>query len=150
MLPCYRKKCIYFKKNLNRYLQALWYLSSEKRTDGSCDSSIHGMFQARILEWVVISFSRESSWPRAWTRVSRMADRFFTTEPPGKLTYITAKSFNKINLDHEHLSCQRTMPNLTFTLWSTFNNSMYPRKISLRVLTEWDSPIKSCCHRNRI
>ena len=30
-------------------------------------SSIHGIFQARILEWVAISFSRRSSRPRDWT-----------------------------------------------------------------------------------
>ena len=34
-------------------------------------SSVHGIFQARILEGVTISFSRESSWPRDGTRVSR-------------------------------------------------------------------------------
>ena len=34
------------------------------------DSSVHGIFQARILEWVAISFSRGSSRPRDWTRVS--------------------------------------------------------------------------------
>ena len=34
-------------------------------------SSIHGIFQARVLEWVVISFSRGSSRPRDWTQVSR-------------------------------------------------------------------------------
>ena len=33
-------------------------------------SSVHGIFQARILEWVAISSSRESSWPRDWTQVS--------------------------------------------------------------------------------
>ena len=33
-------------------------------------SSVHGMLQARILEWITISFSRESSWPRDETRVS--------------------------------------------------------------------------------
>ena len=33
-------------------------------------SSIHGVFQARILEWVVISSSRGSSWPRNWTHIS--------------------------------------------------------------------------------
>ena len=33
-------------------------------------SSIHGIFQARILEWFAISFSRGSSWPRDWTQVS--------------------------------------------------------------------------------
>ena len=31
-------------------------------------SSIHGIFQARILEWVAISFSRRSAQPRDWTR----------------------------------------------------------------------------------
>ena len=41
-------------------------------------SSVHGIFQAGILEWVVISFSRGSSWPRNWTRVSCTASRFFT------------------------------------------------------------------------
>ena len=33
-------------------------------------SSNHGISQARVLEWVVISFSRESSWPRDQTHVS--------------------------------------------------------------------------------
>ena len=33
-------------------------------------SSVHGIFQARILEWVAISFSRGSPWPRDWTCVS--------------------------------------------------------------------------------
>ena len=40
-------------------------------------SSIHGILQARILEWVVISFSRRTSWPRDLTQVSHVADRFF-------------------------------------------------------------------------
>ena len=35
-------------------------------------STIHGISQARILEWVAISFSRRSSRPRDWTRVSHM------------------------------------------------------------------------------
>ena len=33
-------------------------------------SSVHGIFQARILEWVAIPFSRGSSLPRDWTRIS--------------------------------------------------------------------------------
>ena len=41
-------------------------------------SSIHGIFQARVLEWVATSFSRGSSWPRDWTQVSRIAGRRFT------------------------------------------------------------------------
>ena len=36
------------------------------------------IFQARVLEWIAISFSRGSSQPRDWTRVSRIVDRRFT------------------------------------------------------------------------
>ena len=42
------------------------------------DSSVHGISQARILEWVAIPFSRGSSWARDWTQVSCTACRFFT------------------------------------------------------------------------
>ena len=41
-------------------------------------SSVHGILQARILEWVAIRFSRGISWPRDWTWVSWIAGRFFT------------------------------------------------------------------------
>ena len=41
-------------------------------------SSVHGIFQARLLEWIAISFSRGSSWPRDWTKVSRIAGIPFT------------------------------------------------------------------------
>ena len=47
-------------------------------------SSVHGILQARILEWAAISFYRGSSWPRDQTQVSCTAGRYFTTEPPGK------------------------------------------------------------------
>ena len=38
---------------------------------------IHGIFQARVLEWVAISFSRASSWPGDPNRVSHIAGRHF-------------------------------------------------------------------------
>ena len=41
-------------------------------------SSVYGISQARILEWVAIPFSRGSPWPRDRTWVSCMAGRFFT------------------------------------------------------------------------
>ena len=41
-------------------------------------SSVHWIFQARVLEWVAISFSRGSSWLRDWTRVSCIVSRRFT------------------------------------------------------------------------
>ena len=60
-------------------------------------SSIHGILQARILEWVTISFSRGSSRPRDQTRVSHIGGRRFnlwasreaqvTTNPGGRCCY---------------------------------------------------------------
>ena len=47
-------------------------------------SSVHGIFQARILEGVAISSSRWSSQPRDQTQVSRIVGKRFTTQPPGK------------------------------------------------------------------
>ena len=41
--------------------------------------TLHGILQARILEWVVVPFSRESSQPRDRTQVSRVAGEFFTS-----------------------------------------------------------------------
>ena len=42
---------------------------------------IHGILQTRILEWVVIPFSRGSSQPRDQTQVSHIAGRFLQAEP---------------------------------------------------------------------
>ena len=50
-------------------------------------SSVHGISQARTLEWISVSFSRGSSWPRDPTCISCVnciGSRFFTSEPPGK------------------------------------------------------------------
>ena len=41
------------------------------------DSSVHGILQARILEWVDISYSRGSSWPRNQIHVSSIVGRLF-------------------------------------------------------------------------
>ena len=51
-------------------------------------SSVHGILQARILEWVAIPISRRSSPPRDWTLVFCIAGRFFTSEPPGTVTLL--------------------------------------------------------------
>ena len=53
----------------------------------ACQAPVHGIFLARILEWVVISSSRATSWPRdgsCISCVSCIAGRFFTVEPLGK------------------------------------------------------------------
>ena len=47
-------------------------------------SSVHGILQARILEWVAMPSSRGSSGPRDRTCVSCIANGFSTAELPGK------------------------------------------------------------------
>ena len=45
-------------------------------------SSVHGILQARVMEWIVMPSSRGSSWPRDWTHISNapaVTTRFFTT-----------------------------------------------------------------------
>ena len=59
-----------------RLLSRVWLCNSiNYRVPGS---SIRGIFQARVLEWVAIAFSRGSSWPRDQTQVSCIAGRCFT------------------------------------------------------------------------
>ena len=56
-----------------------WYLTLCDPMDCiTPGSSVHGILQERILEWVAIPFSRGSSLPRGYTWVSCMAGRFFT------------------------------------------------------------------------
>ena len=56
--------------------------------------SVHGISQARRLEWVAIPFSRGFSQPRDQTRVSCITGRFFTTEPPRKPSRETVPLYN--------------------------------------------------------
>ena len=56
-------------------------------------SSVHGISQAKILEWAAVCFSGGTFWSSDRTHVSWIAGRLFTTEPPGKpdYTYIIIK-----------------------------------------------------------
>ena len=59
-------------------------------------SSVYGIFQARVLEWVAISFSRRSSQPRDQTRVSRIAGRCLTIWATGEdFCYMAVFPLNK-------------------------------------------------------
>ena len=65
--------------------------------------SVHGILQARILEWVAISFSRGSSQPRDWSQVSCIGGRFFTV-------WATRVSWKmKVHLQYAPLFCFSTI-----------------------------------------
>ena len=58
------------------------------------DSSVSGIIQARILQWIAISYSSGSSQSRDWTSVSYVVDRFFTTVSPRKTSRLNYSSLN--------------------------------------------------------
>ena len=65
-------------------------------------SSVYGILQIRMLEWVAILFSRGSSWPRGWAQVSSIAGRFLTIwatrEAP--LTFLALCFQKRMQSDH--------------------------------------------------
>ena len=64
-------------------------------------SSVHGILQAKILEWVAMTSSSGSSWLRDQTPVSCITDRFFTSETLGKAAWKCA--FSQRHLDWKTL-----------------------------------------------
>ena len=52
------------------------------------DSSVHGILQEKILEWVAISFSKESSQPSDQTHVSCIAGGFLTDRATREASHI--------------------------------------------------------------
>ena len=60
--------------------------------------TVHGILQARILEWVAFPFSGESSQPRERTQVSSTAGGFFQLNHKGSPPLGKAKSFFFFNL----------------------------------------------------
>ena len=90
----------------------LWYLSFfpvngvKVKVSQSCptlcdptDYEVNGIFQARILEWVVFPFCRGSSQPRDRTQVSCIAGGFFTSWATREVLmwYITSIDFLMLN-----------------------------------------------------
>ena len=79
----------------NRHIPAKWSEVAQSwptlcdPTDCSLPgSSVHGIFQARVLEWIAISFSRGSSRPRDRTRVyPHCRQRLYRLSPQGSLKW---------------------------------------------------------------
>ena len=55
-------------------------------------SSVHGILQARILEWIAISLSRRSSWSGDWTSVSYVSCRLWVAQSQTSLKWLSSSS----------------------------------------------------------
>ena len=59
-------------------------------------SSVHGILQTKILEWVAIPFSKGSSQPRDWTRADYITGRFFTLWATREAQSFTRSKWNTV------------------------------------------------------
>ena len=86
LFHCFKNCCHYSLKWFHEKLKCYLHLTLGNFTDCSLPvSSAHDIFQARILEWIDISYSRGSSPSRDWAHIScisfisSLAGRFFNT-----------------------------------------------------------------------
>ena len=111
-----------------KYMLALYCLQKVKVTQlcptlrDSMGYTVHGILQARILEWVIYPFSSRSCWSRNRTGVSCIAGRFFTNWAIRKTQLSTEQSPSSL------VKCRRVWPefpflpsSLSFRLYSYLN-----------------------------
>ena len=105
-----------------------WYICVNMKVAQWCptlrdpvDYTVHGILQARILEWVAFPFSRGSSQPRDQTQVSRIVGRFFSSWATRE-----ASSFIHSSVD-EYLGCFQVL--LLWTVLLCTQGCMYLFKL---------------------
>ena len=101
LFPCWTSLRPHSRKKESEVTQ--WCLTLCDPADCSLPgSSVHGTLQARILVWIDISFSRESSWPRDPTRVSCMVGKqltlWATREPQGSLHSVPTLYLTRVDV----------------------------------------------------
>ena len=91
--------------------------------------SVHGIFQPRILEWVAISLSKRSSWPRDWTHISCVLHCTILEVPKRYYKMNTLKAFDNITIITMHViespSIWLTQLVGKYCLWSFSNNPLF-------------------------
>ena len=100
---------------------------------GSPGSSVHGILQARILEWLAISFSRGSSWPRDQTQVSCLAGKSFTiwaTKENIQGTHTTQEQKYKNNNDNKNFKWPKDM-NKRFSKEDIHGQQVYEKVLNI-------------------
>ena len=91
--------------------------------------SVHGILQARILEWVTISFSRGSSWPRDRTWVSHIGGRCFNLWATREASFMMGLVPLKEEEETWHLSL--FFPPLSLPYEDTARNHLQTKKRAL-------------------
>ena len=105
----------------------------------ACQSSVHGILQARILDWFAISFYRGSSQPRYQTQVPWIAGRFFTVWATREAPVYRSLLVNIWSvIQNSELTCQG---------WRGRRENK--KKLFRKKLSRWHSGKESACQRRR-
>ena len=119
-------------------------------------SSAHGIFQARILEWIAISCSRGSSWSRDQTCVASITyivGRFLPAEPLGKPIYVCnylffwGKYINKLKKEGFSLGYFQMDLKLIYLCQASICSSVFSGH---NKDLEWQTLKPSACHSSRV
>ena len=111
---------------------------------------VHGILQARILEWVAMPFSRRSSHPRDWTWVSYIADRFFTiwatkpVYPYGKKCKQDHSVRRKFNWEGNNMQEGTTLSlpeHMSMPVWIDGKDMAAPFRLSLGTSSPFWTPV---------
>ena len=70
-------------------------------------SSVHGISQARTLEWLPFPSPGDLPAPGIESACPALVGRFFTTEPPGKPVYSSSNSIKNLNMKPESKDKER-------------------------------------------
>ena len=86
--------------------------------------SVHGISQARVMEWVCISFSIESSRTRNWALVSHIAGRFFTVWATRVFTFPSWPAFRFLRRQIRWSYISISLRIFLNLLWSTQSKAL--------------------------
>ena len=83
---------------------------------GLPDTSVHGISQARILEWSAMSFSRGSFWPRDWTNIFCIGRQILYHWATREVQYLLSVQFNVCYKDKYFATCKNQLFNVNYIL----------------------------------
>ena len=97
------------------------------------DYTVHGILQARILEWVAFPFSRGLSQFRDQTQVSHIAERLFTS-------WTTREALPYLSISIHYFLLQGSIPfvsiHLLMNIWTVFHLGLLKNKISIIICVQ--------------
>ena len=104
-------------------------------------SSVHGILQAKILEWIAIPFSKESSSPRDRVQISCIPGRFLTIWATRE-----AQSKNIVAISKANNLCSCVVFCQVFTMDGKTKPSIYCRELSYKKQRNWIKDLKRILH----